>query len=76
MSQHHFTTCDGCNREILADDPPRQTRPEFTRQVEGRVAVLGQRDLCDACWLRLKQVIGGYLPNCEWLLDGFEGERK
>ena len=76
MSQHHFTTCDGCDQEILATDPPHQTRPEFTRQDGEYTVVLKQRDLCDACALRIKQVLGGYLPNCEWLLEEFERVRK
>ena len=76
VSQHHFITCDGCNREILADDPPYHTRQEFTWQAGEYAVVLPRRDLCDACGLRLKQVITGYLPNCEWLLDEFKRERK
>jgi hypothetical protein len=73
----NYIVCDGCGKDILESDPPHKSRPEFERQtVQDMVAVLPRRDLCDACCTRLLQVIRGYLPNCEWLLDGFEVERK
>jgi len=71
-----YPACDICKRDIMADDPPHQTRQEFERQVGEVTLVLQRRDLCDACALRLKQTIMAYLPGCEWILDGFEVERK
>lgn len=76
MALNCYPTCDFCKRDIMADDPPHQTRHEFERQVGEVTLVLKRRDLCDACTLRMKQVIMAHLPGCEWVLDGFEVERK
>ena len=77
MTVKYYVTCDRCTKDIMTDDPPHTTRQEFERQVnEDTVDVLKRRDLCDACALRLRQIIIASLPNCGWLLDGFKVERK
>ncbi len=78
MSLNQFITCDGCNKEIMAGDPAHQTREEFGRNildhdgVAHRFIVSPRRDLCDACATRAYQMIVTTLPDCLWLLDGFE----
>jgi len=76
MTVKCYPSCDGCSKDIMADDPPHQTRQGFERQIDDVILVLNRRDLCDACALRVKQAIMAYLPGCLWLLDGFEVERK
>lgn len=76
MTLNCYPSCDFCKRNIMADDPPHQTRLEFERVQDDVVLVLKRRDLCDACVLRMKQVIMAHLPGCEWALDGFEVVRK
>jgi hypothetical protein len=74
MSRHFFIACDGCSQEI---DGSFQTRPELISQnEESKVRKLVRRDLCDACALRMRQVIVANFQTCEWLLNGFERGRK
>ena len=74
--------CDVCEQEILAEDNPHQTRQVYTRIIgkdqngDDVEEALERRDLCDACSLRVKQVIMSELHNCAWILDGFEVARK
>ena len=80
MSLNTFVTCDCCNEEVLPDDAPHQTRGEFDHvKTEHRgklivpmVEALPRRDLCATCMTRIHQTINTYLPNCHWLLEGFE----
>jgi len=63
---------------VLPDDAPHQTREEFNRiaiQLSGQAkydSILPRRDLCATCATRIHQTINTYLPDCHWLLEGFE----
>lgn len=77
MSLISHIKCDACTQEIFDDALPHETRQEYTRRPDKDTeVVLERRDLCDACALRIKQVIMSELHNCAWILDGFEVKRK
>ena len=80
MTRHHFDACDCCENEILPDDPPHYTRPEFERErvdSQGEIAAwsLSRRDLCENCYRRVRQALI-QAPESLWLLDEFEVARK
>ena len=68
MSLNTFVTCDCCNEEVL---PGESYQKRFALDYCSE-PYLRRRDLCDACAARIHQTINTYLPNCHWLLEGFE----